>query len=233
MAQTYSSREDIKKDPLQEWTRISLEWIAANRQTFFSIAGTVAVVVIIFAFMVANFHNLRKQAWEKYSSGQNWVYANKPANAIGLFNEVLENYSHTPAATYALLSKGNVLYSQKNYPEAIDSFKKCLERNPPKIILPFVLTALGSAQEDSGDYASAIATYKKVISDFPDHYLSPKMYESLARAYELSLNPDAAKEVYEKIITMFPGTYWSEKARQRYHQISPEPFQNMPAEKPE
>lgn len=225
MPQPFSTRDELKRDLLQEWVKQSLEWIAAHRQTFFSVLGTIVVSALVLIFIITNLRNLRRQAWERYSAGQNWVYANNPDNALNFFNEVINNYARTPAAIYALLSRGDLLYRQRKFPEATDSYKQCLGKDPPKMILPFVLSGLGVAQEDGKDFAGAITTYKQFISEFPDHYLAPKIYESLARVYELSLNPDAAKEVYEKIITMFPATLWSEKARLRYQTLAPQPFQ--------
>lgn len=214
---------------MQKWVRVALEWIASHRQTFYSIVGTVAVVVLIIGFTISNFRNLKNQAWEKYFAGQSWALSNNPDNATNFYKDVVNNYAHTPAASYALLGTGDLLYRQRKFQEAIDAYKQSLDKNPPKIILPFVLASLGAAQEDKGDYAEAINTYKRFISEFPDHYLTPKIQESLARTYEVTLNPDAAKEIYEKIITMYPSTLWSERSRNRYQTLAPQPFQMSPA----
>lgn len=224
MPQPFSSRQELKRDLLQEWMKKAVDWIAAHRQTFFSILGTAAVSIAVISFIVINFKNLRTQAWEKYSAGQNWMMANQPDNALNFFNEVIQNYSRTPAAIYSLLAKGDLLYQQKRYAEARESYQQCLEKKPAKILLPFVLSGLGAAQEDQGDFTAAIATYKQFVSEFPDHFLAPKIYEALARVYELSLNPEAAKEIYEKMIVAFPGSYWAEKARNRYQRLAPPPF---------
>ncbi len=229
MPQPISSREDIKRDILREWVEISLEWIAQHRQTFFSIAGTVVVAIVVVAFIVSNFKNLRKQAWERYSAGQTWAYSNQPENALNLFNEVITNYSHTPAAAYSFLAKGDVLYKQRKFQEAVDSFKKAMEKDPPKIIVPFILANSGAAYEETADYNSAISSYKQLLSEYSNHYLVPKTYESLARVYECALNPDAAKEIYEKVITLYPSSIWAERARVRYQMVSPQPFQTSPA----
>ena len=225
MAQPYSSRDDIKRDVLRDWTKRALEWVALHRQTFFSIVGTAAVVLLVILFIVTNFKSLRRQAWEKYAAGQNWAYANNPGNALNFFDDVINNFTRTPAATYSLLAKADLLFEQKKLQEAIEAYHRCREKNPPRIILPFVLSGLGMAEEDSGDYPSAIEAYKQLAADFPDHFLAPKIYESLGRVYELSRNAEAAKEVYEKIITMFPATFWAEKARMRYQALAPQPFQ--------
>lgn len=232
MPQPFSSRQELKRDLLQEWVKKSVEWIAAHRQTFFSIVGTLAVSIAVIAFIIVNFKNLRTQAWERYSSGQNWMLANQPDNAMSFFNDVIQNYARTPAAIHALLAKGDLLYQQRKYAEAIESYRQCLDKKPSKMILPLVLSGLGSAQEDQGDFAAAITTYKQFVSEFPDHFLAPKMYEALARVYEVSLNPDAAKEIYEKIIVAFPGTYWSEKARIRYQKLAPQLLRSAPQLQP-
>ena len=229
MAQPFSTRDDLKRDILQDTLKLGFDWVAANRQTFFSVLGTVGVAGVVAVFVFTNFQNLKRQAWERYNLGQTRAATNNPQNAISTFDEVVSKFGRTPAAAYALLGKGDVLYQQRRYPDAIAAYRQCLEKSPSKIIAPFVLAGLGAALEDSGDYTGAIETYKQFTSNYPDHILAPKMYESLARTYELSKNLDAAKEVYEKIITMFPETFWSEKARGRYQALAPQPFQNVPA----
>jgi len=230
MPQPYSSRDDIKGDVFQEWVTQGLEWIATHRQTFFSIVGTIAVGIIVLLFVIANFRNVRRDAWERYSAGQNWINANNPANALNTFNEVINNYSRTPAAVYSLMAKGDLLHAQRNFTESVQAYNQCLEKGPKKVLLPFVYSGLGSANEDGGNYPNAITAYKQFVNEFPNHYLAPKIYESLARVYELSLNPDAAKEIYEKIITMFPGSPWAQKARVRYQLLSPQPFLTSPGQ---
>lgn len=230
MPQPYSTRDDIKGDPFQEYVQKGLEWIATHRQTFFSIVGTVAVVVVVVLFIIGNFKNVRRDAWERYASGINWMAAKNADNAMNMFNEVINNYGRTPAAEYALLAKGDLLYAQRNFTESIQAFKQCLEGNPKRILLPFVHSGLGTAYEDNGDYTNAISSYKQFVNEFPSHYMAPKIYESLARNYELSRNPDAAKEVYEKVITMFPDTLWAQKARVRYQMLAPQPFQSLPSQ---
>lgn len=232
MPQPFSSRQDIKRDPLQDWVKIALGWVVTHRQTFFSVVGTVVVALVVALFVMANFRSLKRQAWERYSAGQNWLNANNPDNAMNFFNEVINNYGRTPAATYSLLAKADMLYRQRKFGESIEVYRQCLAKDPPAIIFPFVLSGLAIAQEDNGDYTSAIETYRQFTLNNPDHLLAPKSYESLARVYELTRNVEAAKEIYEKIITMFPATFWAEKARQRYQILTPRPFQDSAGERP-
>src|SRR5687767_550582 len=124
MSQPFSSRDDIKRDPLQEYLKLGLEWIAQNRQTFFSVVGTLAVALLVGLFILANLRSLRKQAWEKYSTGQNWMFSNNPGNAIGFFDDVINNFGRTPAAAYSLLAKADVLYQQRQLPQAMEAYKQ-------------------------------------------------------------------------------------------------------------
>ncbi len=226
MPQVLSSREQLKKDPLQESIKKGIEWAGTHRQTFFSVIGTAAVALVVGAFIISNFKNVREQAWERYSAGQNAMIMQNWDGALGLFNDVTTNYGRTPAAAYAMLSKGDVLYRQGKYAESLESYKECLKNDPPRVILPLVLASKGAAEEDSGDYNAAAETYRKFVTEFQDHFLSPKVYEALGRSQELAHNPDAAKETYGQIITLFPGTPWAEVAKARYQSISPQPFQN-------
>ncbi|OGR82012.1 MAG: hypothetical protein A2902_02275 [Elusimicrobia bacterium RIFCSPLOWO2_01_FULL_64_13] len=228
MAQPFSSRDDIKRDVFQDSMKKALDWISRRRQTFFSIVGTAAVAAVVGVFVAANFRSLKKQAWERYSAGQNWAYAGDAAKAMGLFDDVLANFARTPAASYTLLAKADLLYNQKRFADAARAYRDCLSRDLPKAIRPYALAGLGCAQEDQGDFPGAVESYRQFTASYPDHILSPKIYESLGRVYELSMNLEAAKESYEKIITMFPGTFWSERARVRYQILAPQPFQSSP-----
>lgn len=227
MGQTLQSRRDLKTDLFQSAVNSALNWIGNHRQTFFSIVGTLVVGGILTAYIVTNFISLRKQAWDRYAAGHNWSISNQPEKGLSHFDDVIQNFSHTPAATYAFLSKGDLLFRGRKFEEAITQYQECLKKNPNKTILPFLLQSLGAAQEEKGDYNAAITTYKQFLADFSDHTLAPKVYESLGRVYELALNPDAAKEIYEKIITVYPTTLWSEKAKVRYKILAPQPFQNV------
>ncbi len=228
MSQPFSTRDDLKTDAFQEQIKLALEWVAANRQKFFTAVGTVAAVIAVIAFVATNMMSLRRQAWDKYNMAQTWAATNNPQNALGVYDEIINSFGRTPAAAYALLGKGDVLYQQKRYPESIESYKKALAKSPAKIILPYIYSGLGAAQEDSGNFLDAIESYKQFTANYPDHMLAPKVYESLARSYEFSRNLDAAKETYEKIITMFPDSFWAQKARDRYQALAPAPFQNAP-----
>ena len=227
MAQTSFSREDLKSDLFQTGIKNTLEWIANNRQTFFSVVGTIVIGGIIAAYIFTNFINLKNQAWDRYAAGHNWSISNQPEKSLSYFDDVIQNYSHTPAAAYAHLSKGDLLFRSHKFAEAITEYQESYSQKPPKPIIPFLLQSLGAAQEEKGDYAASITSYKQFLLDYSDHYLAAKVYESLGRVYELSHNPDAAKEIYEKIITMFPSTLWAEKAQVRYQIISPQPFQSQ------
>ena len=184
MPQQISSREDLKKDPFQDRIQLALEWIAAHRQTFFSIVGTLVVVIVIAVFVATNLRTLNTQAWERYNRGQGWAQAGNPQNAISSYDDVITNFGRTKAAAYAMLGKGDILYRQRQLPEAIKTYQECLSKGPSKLLAPFALSGLGAAQEDSGDFAGAIETYKQFTSNYPDHFLAPKMYEYQARCYE-------------------------------------------------
>src|SRR5258706_11430450 len=98
MPQPYSTRDDLKQDPLQEYLRIILEWILANRQTFLSAAGTLAVAAVAAAFVFSGLRSRNRQAWEKYNFAQTWAVTNNPKNAIDTYSEVVANFGNSPAA---------------------------------------------------------------------------------------------------------------------------------------
>jgi len=229
MPQPFSTRDDLKQDPFQAKIHAALEWIAAHRQTFLRIVGTLAVTAVLAALAAASFRSLNRQAWEHYNRAQGLAAADTPENtqnALNSYDNVITKFGRTKAAVFALLGKGDLLYREKRLAEAIEAYQKCLAKKPSKRIIPFALCGLGAAQEDNGDFSGAIETYKQFTANDPNHILAPKIYESLARCYEFSKNTDAAKEVYEKIITAFPDSLWAQNAQKRYLALAPAPFQD-------
>lgn len=64
-----------------------------------------------------------------------------------------------------LLSKGNELYTQKRYEEAIEEYKNILEANPGLYVIN---RNIGNCYYELEDYDSAIKYYEKVLEEEPD-----------------------------------------------------------------
>src|SRR3989338_6564320 len=168
MPQPFSTRDDLKLDPLQEYFRIILDWTLAHRQTFLSVAGTLAVAAVVSAFIVTGLRSRDRQAWEKYNFAQTWAVTNNPQNALNAYDDVVTNFGRTPAAAYALLGKGDVLYQQKRYAEAVETYKQCTANFPDHMLAPKIYESLARAYEFSRNQDAAKEVYEKIITMFPD-----------------------------------------------------------------
>jgi len=105
-----------------------------------------------------------------------------------------------------LLVKGNELYSQRKYQEAIEEYQNILKENPELYIIN---KNIGNCYYELGDYDSAIKYYERVLEKEPD---SEENLISLGNIYlekgELEKGLSYFKQIDEEAITN-PITFYN------------------------
>ena len=208
------SRE-LKKNELEDFVVLIAEWIKHNQSIFFSVAGIIIGFIIFGIFFFSQFYTLNNRASEKLAFGQSMLYQGQAEQGSKLIDEVINQYTKTPAALQAILIKADYLMSLKKNDEAEKLLLTAADKEKPKEIIPLILSSLGSVQENEGKYQQALGTYNSFLTRFPDNYIAPKIYESLGRVYELINSPVEAKAIYEKMVLLYPSTPWATKAQER------------------
>ncbi|UCC39776.1 MAG: tetratricopeptide repeat protein [Candidatus Aminicenantes bacterium] len=105
-----------------------------------------------------------------------------------------------------LLVKGNELFNQKNYQEAIEEYQNILKENPEIYIIN---KNVGNSYYEMGDYDSAIKYYKKVLEKEPG---SKEILIALGNTYlekgDLEKGLSYFKQIDEEAITN-PLTFYN------------------------
>lgn len=96
------------------------------------------------------------------------------------------------------ISKGNDLYFIKNFPEAINFYKKALTLNPRQLT---ALINLGTVYNTLGDFQEAIKYTKKALRLKPDF---PDALRNLALIYQKKGELQKALITFEKILKKYP-----------------------------
>lgn len=218
------SRQQLKKNELEEFVLIAATWIKNNRSMFLSIAGTSLGVLLFTAFVLVRFHTAKTYAIDKLAMAQGQLFQGQADQANKSLDEIINQYSSSDIAVQSRLSKAEFYCSQQNYQEAERVLLPLADKDKPKHLIPLALASLGAARENSMKFADALSTYNLFIEKFPDHFLAPKIYESMARVYELTNAPAQAKSVYEKMVTLYPSSGWSARAQERLNALA-----NIPA----
>lgn len=215
-----NARHLLKRNDLEHYLLMAVDWVKANRQTALSIAAITAGVIIFAVFVVVRFHTAQGRANDRLSMAQGRLYSGDIAGGVAGLDEIIQNYAGTAAASQARLMKADYLLSQKNFTAAAEVARVVLSDGKPRTIIPLAYMALGDIQENGGDIKGAIATYTAFLDKYPDNFYAAKAYESLGRLHEFSNAPGEAKTAYERLATMYPDTGWAQRARERLSFLS-------------
>ncbi|HBA61159.1 MAG TPA: hypothetical protein DCZ92_10140 [Elusimicrobia bacterium] len=191
---------------------LAYNWIRKNRETVIGSAVILLALALFGIYFFVHFRDLRDTAWKNLFIAQQVGYGGNTAQAQDLLTAVETTYGSTSAKPYAVLTKGDMLFSQGKFKEAGAEYSKLLTS---KDLGMFAGYNLGKCLEAGGDLAGAQAQYSGVLTKYPDHFITPETHFSLARALELSGGKDAAKATYEKIILLYPDTAWAGQAKAR------------------
>jgi tetratricopeptide (TPR) repeat protein len=123
---------------------------------------------------------------------------------ISKLKSLLEQFEEGDQKSRAQLLLGDVQYQNKNYDDALSSFKIILDKAPPGT-LNFYMAQSGMAHSYEGkkDFTNAIAHYKNII-DHPGESPLFYTYLGLARCYELAQDSNNALLILREIQTKFP-----------------------------
>jgi tetratricopeptide (TPR) repeat protein len=123
---------------------------------------------------------------------------------ISKLKSLLEQFEEGDQKSRAQLLLGDVQYQNKNYDDALSSFKIILDKARPGT-LNFYMAQSGMAHSYEGkkDFTNAIAHYKNII-DHPGESPLFYTYLGLARCYELAQDSNNALLILREIQTKFP-----------------------------
>jgi predicted negative regulator of RcsB-dependent stress response len=122
------------------------------------------------------------------------------ANVPG-FENIIEEYSMTPAANLAHFYAGAIMLKQGNFPLAIFYLKEF--KSDDILVQARAYSLLGDAYMEQDNFTDAAAAYHKASNHEPNKYFTPTYLMKEALAYE-KLNDNAkAIAAYDRIITEF------------------------------
>ncbi|MDD4005432.1 MAG: tetratricopeptide repeat protein [Elusimicrobiaceae bacterium] len=211
-------KEELKKNYLAGKTDRFLHWLRHNRELAAGLGGAAIVAILFTAYLNNRAQEKREFAWEELFKAEQTAYR-APEQGIKMLDEVGKTFPGTPAADYAALDKGDVLFKTGNYDEAVKSFKAAEAVGNPKTA-PFAVNGQAVSLAAQKKYDEAIAAAQRLVATYPDSYLIPQAHLFTAQMQELSGKKEAARKTYEKLTTHFTDTAWAAKAKSRLGALS-------------
>ena len=120
-----------------------------------------------------------------------------------------------PAATATSYDRGRILFKQKKYRDAYNSFAEYLDKNPTG---PQAVNARYYAAQslyDDKDFELAILEFQKIIVEHPQDSLAPKALYKQGLSFEKIGDPETARIVYNKLVDTYPGSAEVSSAKTR------------------
>ncbi|NLH39513.1 MAG: tetratricopeptide repeat protein [Elusimicrobia bacterium] len=189
-------------------------WIRENKQTVWSIIAIIVAAIIIAIVIFINLSKNKETAEKYYFVAQQYYAAGKMDEALEQLDIIEKNFSKYPSGDFARLLKGDIYFTNGNYPKAIEAYINASRKISNKELVPFASYSVAKTYQALKDYDKAIPMFSTFVNAYPDHYLTPEVYMSLAISYETKGQNDLAKETYQKITILYPQTQWESIARE-------------------
>ncbi|HBE88592.1 MAG TPA: hypothetical protein DDW67_05565 [Elusimicrobia bacterium] len=190
-----------------------VRFVKEKRETVIAASVVLVAAVILGAWFYLHYRQINDTAWKQLFIAQQTGFSGAYAESEKKLDEVVSGFSRSDAAPYAVMTKGDMLFRQEKYKEALEEYKKLV--NGPAYMRPFAVYNTGKTREALALPAEAAADYRDFLAKYADHMLAPEVHFSLAAVQEKLGDAAGAKSTYEKIAILYPETSWSEAARQK------------------
>ena len=201
-----------EKDVLLSLLSSITNYVKTHKQSVITVLVILVLAVALGYAYNAHVKSVQEKSWAAYYKAQLAVMTDP--TALTQLDNVSVQFQGTNAAGYAELLKGDILYAQENYAQAIDAYKPLL--NAKNETLRTVATlSLAASEQATKDYESAIKEMTKFIEKNPKSFALPQAYFTLAVSQELAGKKQEATETYKQILADYTKTYFGTMAKDR------------------
>ncbi|PCI34836.1 MAG: hypothetical protein COB53_11575, partial [Elusimicrobia bacterium] len=190
-------------------------WMQAHpQQTTWTALGIVAAALLSVAFYSRS-QAENEDAWSKLAVATSYAYMGRGAEALTQIQTLANEHPTNSAAHYGWLLTGDLMFDQKQYPEAEKAYRKVMNLTGGSEMQPLGLAGLTLTQEASGDCKTSVAGSSQFLNTYKDHFLAPQMHGSLVRCHTALGQTEQARSALERMEFLYPNTYWAQWAKDR------------------
>jgi TolA-binding protein len=143
--------------------------IEANRNKITGVAGAVAAVIVIAAFISWRHEQNQIAAGEAMTQASLSLATNPdPARLADTYLGIADQYRNTPAGERSLLQGAAALFTEGKYSDAQTYFQQFLQAHPDNEFSGQAALGVAKSLEAQGKLNDAAGAYQHVIDDFPD-----------------------------------------------------------------
>lgn len=207
------AKEEANKNEVADVLERAALWVRANPQpSLWTALAVVAVIAGTAAFFVRS-AKVKEDSWARLSAATLYAQSGYADASLDQIKALTEIHPGTPAAGYARLLAGDILFQQGKFKESEQAYEAALAQANPPALAPMSLSSLALAQEGAGEYSAAAGTAQRFLNAHQDHFLAPLTHAVLARCLAAEGKTKEAKETFQRIEILYPGTYWETWAK--------------------
>jgi predicted negative regulator of RcsB-dependent stress response len=187
-----------------------ITWTKSHTKQFlYGAIGTIVVVGLVTGWSI--WQKQRRQQAERLLYEAVKVFNNvnksvqKPTTeqTIGHLQNLIQNYSRTPAAALAYWYLGHLYFEQGNHMAALAAYEQAqhgLSADRGRLLPALVRLNIGYVQEITGACNAALASFETVLQSSVD-WLHGEAFLGMGRCYENMNVWDKATEVYSRALS--------------------------------
>jgi TolA-binding protein len=143
--------------------------IEANKDKIMAVAGGVAAVIVIAAFISWRHEQNQISAGEAMTQAILALQTSSdPARLADTYLGIADEYHNTPAGKRSLLQGAAALFMEGKYPDARSYFQQFLQAHPDDEFAGQAALGVAKCFEAEGKLNDAAGAYQHVIDDLPD-----------------------------------------------------------------
>lgn len=194
----------------------SIPEIEAAKAYFFD-RGWRWVIVIVLALVIIGGHQLYKANQRAQAERASAMLLS--ASNLTTLQDIVKQYSATPAAPIALLLLARSQFDGGNYALADSAYADFQQRYPTHFMAASAQLGRFHCMEAMGQVEGALAGYMEFIRDQPGHFLYPLALLGKARALTILGRYGEARIDYENFIAANPDSQWIREAESALMQL--------------
>lgn len=193
-------------------------WSKKHKQSLLTALAILVVAAIVGYAYTAHQKNLTEKSWAAYYNAQIALATQGQEAGFKQIDELATAFSGTPAAQYAQLMKGDILYSNENFAQAADVYA-ALTSSSNETVRTVAALSQAAALQAAQDYKTSADLMQTFIQHNPNSFALPQAYLTLALSQELSGDKNAAIETYKHLLESYTKTYFGTFAKEKINEL--------------
>lgn len=183
------------------------------------IALAILVLVVTLVIVYTNHQKkVTEDSWAAYYTAQITLLQEGEEAGFKKLDQVTADFKGTPAADYAQLLKGDMLYSTENFAQAANVYKEVTSSTNEMVRTLATLSQAASLQA-SQDYKTSIDIMNDFIAKNSKSFALPQAYLTLALSQELAGDKAQAIDSYKYILENYTKTYFGTVAKNKLSEL--------------